>query len=186
MGKPLWRHGIRLWNEPHRQIPTSRHYTPGVAGLDARWPALRLSITSSEQARIVCGIVSATALAVFRLKTSSNVVGCWTGRSAGLAPFARCSRSLRCARLEAVAAAVVAVADSKRCCRLAHTCPIPNRTQTSGLHRGWLRSLLLRAKVPARAGTCQPRPSVRVIGQHEEGSSRLATAGVPNCKGGRL
>jgi len=27
------------------------------------------------------------ALAVLRLMTKSNFVGCWTGRSAGLAPF---------------------------------------------------------------------------------------------------
>jgi len=33
------------------------------------------------------GIVSPSALAVFRLITSSNVVGCWTGRSGGLAPL---------------------------------------------------------------------------------------------------
>src|SRR5215471_2959486 len=45
------------------------------------------SITSSARARIEGGIVSPSALAVLRLTTSSNVVGCWTGRSAGLAPF---------------------------------------------------------------------------------------------------
>ena len=28
-----------------------------------------------------------SAFAVLRLMTSSNLVGCWTGRSAGLAPF---------------------------------------------------------------------------------------------------
>ena len=33
------------------------------------------------------GIVSPICLAVFRLITSSNFVGCSTGRSAGLAPF---------------------------------------------------------------------------------------------------
>src|SRR5262244_667339 len=45
------------------------------------------SMTSSARARIDGGIVRPSALAVFRLTTSSNVVGCWTGRSAGLAPF---------------------------------------------------------------------------------------------------
>ena len=34
-----------------------------------------------------CGIVSPSAFAVFRLMTSSNFVGCSTGRSAGLAPL---------------------------------------------------------------------------------------------------
>ena len=45
------------------------------------------SITSSARARRVCGTVRPSALAVFRLMTSSNLVGCWTGRSAGLAPL---------------------------------------------------------------------------------------------------
>src|SRR5437667_11389859 len=43
------------------------------------------SMTSSARARIDGGIVSPSALAVFRLTTNSQVVGCWTGRSAGLA-----------------------------------------------------------------------------------------------------
>src|SRR6516164_10235757 len=33
------------------------------------------------------GTVRPSALAVLRLITSWNLVGCWTGRSAGLAPF---------------------------------------------------------------------------------------------------
>jgi hypothetical protein len=33
------------------------------------------------------GIVRPSALAVFRLMTSSNLVGCSTGKSAGFAPF---------------------------------------------------------------------------------------------------
>ena len=45
------------------------------------------SITSSAPARSVCGTVRPSALAVLRLITSSNLVGCWTGRSAGLAPL---------------------------------------------------------------------------------------------------
>ena len=44
------------------------------------------SITSSARARIARGIVSPSALAVLRLMTSSNWVGCWIGISAGLAP----------------------------------------------------------------------------------------------------
>ena len=44
------------------------------------------SITSSARARNASGIVSSIALAVLRLTTSSNFVGCSTGRSAGFAP----------------------------------------------------------------------------------------------------
>src|SRR5262249_5407456 len=44
------------------------------------------SMTSSARSRIAGGIVSPSALAVFRLTTSWNLVGCSTGRSAGLAP----------------------------------------------------------------------------------------------------
>ena len=52
--------------------------------------AIRLSysITSSARERIDGGMVKPSALAVLRLTTSSNVVGCCTGRSAGLAPLA--------------------------------------------------------------------------------------------------
>ena len=45
------------------------------------------SITSSARARIDGGIVRPSALAVFILMTISMVVGCKTGRSAGLAPL---------------------------------------------------------------------------------------------------
>jgi hypothetical protein len=45
------------------------------------------SITSSARSRIDCGIVSPSALAVLRLITNSNFVGCCTGKSAGLAPL---------------------------------------------------------------------------------------------------
>src|SRR5262249_44627400 len=44
------------------------------------------SITSSARARSVGGISRPSALAVVRLTTSSNLVGCSTGRSAGFAP----------------------------------------------------------------------------------------------------
>ena len=47
----------------------------------------RYSITSSARASSVGGIVNPSALAVLRLMTNSNLVGCWTGRSAGFTPF---------------------------------------------------------------------------------------------------
>jgi hypothetical protein len=45
------------------------------------------SITSSARAKRDGGIVNPSALAVFRLMTSSTLVLCWIGRSAGLAPL---------------------------------------------------------------------------------------------------
>jgi putative ABC transport system substrate-binding protein len=45
------------------------------------------SITSSASASNLSGMVSPSAFAVPRLITSSNLVGCSTGRSAGLAPW---------------------------------------------------------------------------------------------------
>src|SRR6516162_9450202 len=45
------------------------------------------SITSSAWARIRGGTVSPSASAVFRLTTSLNVTGCWTGRSPGFVPL---------------------------------------------------------------------------------------------------
>src|SRR5262245_22817439 len=44
-------------------------------------------ITFSARIITTGGIVSPSALAVFRLISSSNLVGCSTGRSAGLEPF---------------------------------------------------------------------------------------------------
>src|SRR5258707_5572835 len=45
------------------------------------------SITSSARASSVGGMSRASALAVCRLTTNSNLVGCSTGKSAGLAPL---------------------------------------------------------------------------------------------------
>jgi hypothetical protein len=49
--------------------------------------AMIYSITSSARASNLSGIVSPSAFAVPRLITSSNLVGCSTGRSAGRAPW---------------------------------------------------------------------------------------------------
>jgi hypothetical protein len=46
------------------------------------------SITSSVRASSIGGTSRPSALAVLRLTTSSNLVGCCTGRSAGLVPLA--------------------------------------------------------------------------------------------------
>jgi hypothetical protein len=45
------------------------------------------SITSSARAKTIGGIVNPSALAVIRLMTSSTLVLCWIGKSAGLAPL---------------------------------------------------------------------------------------------------
>ena len=45
------------------------------------------SITSSAVASNLSGIVRPSALAVLRLITNSNLVGCWTDRSAGVVPL---------------------------------------------------------------------------------------------------
>src|SRR5215475_10572678 len=45
------------------------------------------SITSSAMASTPGGMVRPSVLAVLRLMTNSNLVGCSTGKSAGLAPF---------------------------------------------------------------------------------------------------
>jgi hypothetical protein len=44
------------------------------------------SITSSASAKSLSGTVRPSALAVFKLMTRSNLVGCSTARSAGFAP----------------------------------------------------------------------------------------------------
>ena len=49
--------------------------------------ALRYWITSSAVANSVSGMVMPSALAVLRLITSSNLVGCSTGKSPGGSPF---------------------------------------------------------------------------------------------------
>ena len=50
-------------------------------------PKLDHLITLSALTSTFGGIVRPICLAVFKLITSSNFVGCSTGRSAGLAPF---------------------------------------------------------------------------------------------------
>src|SRR5262245_13365874 len=58
-----------------------------ITGLMHRSKKHRYSITWSALARSVGGTVRPSALAVLRLITNSNLVGCRTGRSAGFAPL---------------------------------------------------------------------------------------------------
>src|SRR5207237_456867 len=71
---------------PRRQGPGSRRAgekRDEPASLDAA----AHSITSSARARNDSGIARPIAFAVLRLMTSSNLVGCTTGRSAGFSPL---------------------------------------------------------------------------------------------------
>src|SRR5215468_9545187 len=70
---------LRLGSERHGE----KHRTRAS---DERSP-LHYSITSSARPSSDGGIVRPRALAVLRLMTSSNFVGCSTGRSPGLAPL---------------------------------------------------------------------------------------------------
>src|SRR4051794_533801 len=73
-------------------IPIVAQRSPHVSG---GWKAdicsaantILYSITSSARSSSVGGTVSPSALAVLRLISSSNFVGCSTGRSAGFAPL---------------------------------------------------------------------------------------------------
>src|SRR6516164_2029221 len=53
----------------------------------SRHQAHLYSITSSASCWSCAGTLRPKALAVFRLMTSSNLVACWTGNSAGWAPL---------------------------------------------------------------------------------------------------
>src|SRR6266536_3072931 len=56
-------------------------------GCALRYARIAYWITSSARCSKDCGIVRPSALAVLRLITSSNLVGCSTGRSPGFAPL---------------------------------------------------------------------------------------------------
>src|SRR6185295_1061340 len=75
----LLRRGKRAKREEHSAKSERKHFTSTYT-----WIHL---ITLSALASTLGGIVRPICLAVFRLITSSNFVGCSMGRSAGLAPF---------------------------------------------------------------------------------------------------
>ena len=77
-----------------RYAPNSdRFWRPGEMSLSAnsglmhRSNLQHYSITSSAVICIINGTMRPSAFAVLRLMTSSNLVGCSTGRSAGLSPL---------------------------------------------------------------------------------------------------
>jgi hypothetical protein len=73
-------------NVSFRQLRTFRRTRSGQLS-DNSGHSGPYSISSSAVSRNGSGIVSPNAFAVLRLMTSSNLVGCWTGRSLALAPL---------------------------------------------------------------------------------------------------
>src|SRR5262249_7548044 len=76
----------------HRGLPRTRRERPRRRAAEQRHELAPLhlrghSMTSSASASNWSGTSRPSAFAVLRLITSSNLVGCHTGRSAGLAPF---------------------------------------------------------------------------------------------------
>src|SRR5262249_17428961 len=72
----------------HRWLLRARRERPcGRAAEQRDERATFHSITSSASASSLSGIWRPSALAVLRLMTSSNFVGCMTGRSAGFSPL---------------------------------------------------------------------------------------------------
>src|SRR5262249_62131335 len=72
---------------PNLAFPRAVAARRGVLMLTPITDSLTYSITWSDRPSTDGGIVSPSALAVLRLMTNSNFVGCSTGRSAGFAPL---------------------------------------------------------------------------------------------------
>jgi hypothetical protein len=70
---------LRCWTQSGLAVAVNLHRNKR---LDAAY-----SITSSAMASSVGGTLMPSALAVLRLMTNSNLVGCTTGKSAGLSPL---------------------------------------------------------------------------------------------------
>src|SRR5262245_3360979 len=76
-------------NHRHRRLLRVRRERPRCRAAEQCDELAALhSITSSARSRIEVEISIPIALAVLRLTTSSNLVGCSIGRSVGFAPFA--------------------------------------------------------------------------------------------------
>src|SRR5215467_4535138 len=79
----------RLLAEPVLPLLKTRGGVPGRSPTPASfrsWSSVGYSMIWSARPSTDCGIVRLSALAVLRLMTSSNLVGCCTGNSAGFAP----------------------------------------------------------------------------------------------------
>src|SRR6516162_8956910 len=85
----LWRLDMHEANHGHGRLLRPRRERPhGCRAAEQRDELASFhSITSSARASNAGGTSSPSARAVTRLMTNSNLVGCSTGRSAGLAPL---------------------------------------------------------------------------------------------------
>src|SRR6516164_8134821 len=82
------RHGAQEADHWRRGLLRVRRERPRGRAAEQRDERAALhSITSSARSSSIGGTVRPIVLAVFRLITSSNLVGCWTGRSAGFSPM---------------------------------------------------------------------------------------------------
>src|SRR5262249_9163973 len=85
-----WRSAAEESDHWHRRLLRARRERPSCSRAAEQCDELAAaahSITSSARAKNVSGIVRPSALMVVRLMTSSNLVGCSTGRSAGFVPL---------------------------------------------------------------------------------------------------
>jgi hypothetical protein len=96
LGPIQWRPLSLGVNDPERQFATRHRCNAAVPlahdALCRLNRSLAQSNTSSEIARSVGGTVRPSAFAVLRLIASSNLVGCSTGSSEGLAPLRTLTR----------------------------------------------------------------------------------------------
>jgi hypothetical protein len=77
-------------------IPQKRTFGSAIStSALCQYRTLPYSITPSARVSIVGGILRFRALAVLRLITRSNLVGCSTGRSVGVAPVAHATPARR-------------------------------------------------------------------------------------------
>src|SRR6516162_11474169 len=77
-------HGLREFDLDQNALSTTLHGCP--LWVKSRHPS-RHSITSSAVASRVGATVRPSVLAVLRLMTNSNLLGCWTARSAVFSPL---------------------------------------------------------------------------------------------------
>ena len=78
---------VRCWSDSCQKIAGRECSEVPIADIPRRSEKHRYSITSSARASSDGGISRPSAFAVFRLITSSYLVGFCTGRSAGFAPL---------------------------------------------------------------------------------------------------
>src|SRR5262245_59725713 len=83
--RSLGRRGVRLLGRLGKPDLPRERFSPVARHEPSGRPTY--SITSSVRTSRIGGIERPSALAVFRLITSSNLFGCSTGKSEGLAPL---------------------------------------------------------------------------------------------------